>query len=638
MNKSSKFYYWLGALLILVSTRPAVAIDTVPLSEEGGTTPPPAATSSSPVVWEITVREGGAWQAEGNATIAPQGNAGGSLRAGDQLASLAEQLRRAGLFAHGPVVQFEIAGRVESSQSFTLTLPCNPSTGYIWQPSLAADTPLRVSQTPVSIISQSNLRGAPAFCVFEVQATAEGMGRLAMMHRRPWLPDAPVQAIVRVQAAAAGPGLDELAGALSWPVIVQPAQLPQHEPTPASTETTTNDPPSDGQSVQALPSRFNWCEHGVCPPARDQGQCGSCWAFSGVGVMDIVARIARPGAQPDFSEQFLVSCNYRGWGCNGGWIALDMFVDRRVWHQPMAGPVAERFFPYAAQDLPCGGPYPQSWQGRAWGYAGPSNGIPTPDQIKQAVYRYGPLDVAVYAGYAFGYYTGGVFQTNEAPSERAINHGVVLVGWDDAGGYWIIRNSWGPYWGEHWSGQRRNGDNGYMRIKYGISNIGYAAAYLDGARLFNRRAFFPMVRERTGDNGMYPVPNGDFEALGPWVIQGGGNYIEWARSGRYAAALWSSLRSSTSVIRQAVTVPPQASTLRYWYYLCPAPGSTRVRLGNAVLKTYSAPSGSWCTGWQQETLNIQSYRGQRLELAFEFTKSGDSNWVAFSVDDVVFMR
>lgn len=65
MNKSSKFYYWLGALLILVSTRPAVAIDTVPLLEEGGTTPPPAATSSSPVVWEITVREGGAWQAEG---------------------------------------------------------------------------------------------------------------------------------------------------------------------------------------------------------------------------------------------------------------------------------------------------------------------------------------------------------------------------------------------------------------------------------------------------------------------------------------------------------------------------------------------------------------------------------------------
>ena len=382
MNKSRKFYYWLGALLILASTRPAVAIDTVPLSEEGGTTPPPAATSSSPVVWEITVREGGAWQAEGNATIAPQSNAGGSLRAGDQLASLAEQLHQAGLFAHGPVVQFEIAGRVESSQSFTLTLPCNPSTGYIWQPSLAADTPLRVSQTPVSIISQSNLRGAPAFCVFEVQATADGIGRLAMIHRRPWLADAPVQAIVRVQAAAAGPGLDELAGALSWPVIVQPAQLPQHESTPASAEAMTNDPPSDGQSVQALPSRFNWCERGVCPPVRDQGQCGSCWAFSAVGVMDIVARIARPGAQPDFSEQFLVSCNYRGWGCNGGWIALDMFVDRRVWRQPMAGPVAERFFPYAAQDLPCGGPYPQSWQGRAWDTQ--DQGTECPHQIKSS--------------------------------------------------------------------------------------------------------------------------------------------------------------------------------------------------------------------------------------------------------------
>jgi hypothetical protein len=76
--------------------------------------------------------------------------------------------------------------------------------------------------------------------------------------------------------------------------------------------------------------------------------------------MDIVARIARPGAQPDFSEQFLVSCNYRGWGCsNGGWIALDMFVDRRVWHQPMAGPVAERFFPYEAKDLPAVAPTPK---------------------------------------------------------------------------------------------------------------------------------------------------------------------------------------------------------------------------------------------------------------------------------------
>ncbi len=242
----------------------------------------------------------------------------------------------------------------------------------------------------------------------------------------------------------------------------------------------------------------------------------------------------------------------------------------------------------------------------------------------------------MYAGYGFGYYAGGVFQTNEAPYENAVNHGVVLVGWDDAGGYWIIRNSWGPHWGEHWSGQRRNGDNGYMRIKYGVSSIGYAAAYLDGVRLFNRRMFFPVVRGQTANNGMYPVPNGDFEALGPWVMQGGADYFEWAHSGRYAAGLWSSRRSSTSVIRQSVTVPPQASTLRYWYSLCPAPGSTQVRLGNTVLKTYSAPSG--CTPWQQEILNVQSYRGQRLELAFEFTKSGDSNRVAFLVDDIAFMR
>jgi C1A family cysteine protease len=93
--------------------------------------------------------------------------------------------------------------------------------------------------------------------------------------------------------------------------------------------------------------------------------------------------------------------------------------------------------------------------------------------IKQAVYRYGAARCSVYAGRAFGITQAGFSKPTKHIGESD-QSGVVLVGWDDAEGYWIIRNSWGPYWGEHWSGQRRNGDNGYMRIKYGISNIGYA--------------------------------------------------------------------------------------------------------------------------------------------------------------------
>jgi len=71
-------------------------------------------------------------------------------------------------------------------------------------------------------------------------------------------------------------------------------------------------------------------------------------------------------------------------------------------------------------------------------------------------------------GSAFDYYGGGVFQTNETCTD-VVNHAIVLVGWDDNQGIWILKNSWGPYWGE----------SGYMRIKYGTSLVGYSANYVN---------------------------------------------------------------------------------------------------------------------------------------------------------------
>ena len=95
--------------------------------------------------------------------------------------------------------------------------------------------------------------------------------------------------------------------------------------------------------------------------------------------------------------------------------------------------------------------------------------------LKQAIYDYGPVSAAICVGYAFHYYDGGVFDTDETsscPPGNPVDHGVVLVGWDDnrgSSGAWLLKNSWGPYWGE----------DGYMWIEYGISNVGYGAAYVD---------------------------------------------------------------------------------------------------------------------------------------------------------------
>lgn len=114
------------------------------------------------------------------------------------------------------------------------------------------------------------------------------------------------------------------------------------------------------------------------------------------------------------------------------------------------------------------GPYNHPYLLNSWEYIGNSYSIPTVTQIKQAIFSYGPVSVGIYVNPAFQSYSGGIFNVSE---NKTINHGVVLVGWDDSqgkNGVWILRNSWGSDWGE----------NGYMRIEYGCSNVGYAANYV----------------------------------------------------------------------------------------------------------------------------------------------------------------
>jgi len=98
---------------------------------------------------------------------------------------------------------------------------------------------------------------------------------------------------------------------------------------------------------------------------------------------------------------------------------------------------------------------------------GNSSSVPSSTAIKNAIHTYGPVAVAVCVDSAFQNYSGGIF----APTKpcRNVNHGVVLTGWDDANQYWIMRNSWGTSWGE----------SGYMRIRWGASQIGYAASYVE---------------------------------------------------------------------------------------------------------------------------------------------------------------
>jgi C1A family cysteine protease len=221
--------------------------------------------------------------------------------------------------------------------------------------------------------------------------------------------------------------------------------------------------------TKSLPSRFDWRDSSGTTPIRNQGGCGSCWAFATVGPLECNIKI-KDGITTNLSEQWLVSCNSEGWGCNGGWFAHD-------YHQWKTDPcggtgaVMEADFPYTASDDPCDCPYPHEYFIDDWAFVGNGSSIPPVDNIKQAIMDYGPVSVAVCANSAMQAYGGGIFDGCE---NGTINHAVVLVGWDDdqgTDGVWFMRNSWGGTWGEL----------GYMRMPYDCSYIGYAACFVEYA-------------------------------------------------------------------------------------------------------------------------------------------------------------
>jgi hypothetical protein len=228
--------------------------------------------------------------------------------------------------------------------------------------------------------------------------------------------------------------------------------------------------PMESGGGRGLPDSFNWCDLGGCTPIRNQGGCGSCWAFAAVGPVECNILI-RDGHSVDLSEQWLVSCTDAG-SCDGGWHteAFEYFLEDGP-TDPCGdnGAVLEQYFPYVAWDAPCECPYPHDYFLNRWALIGQGNNVPPPFFIKQAILDHGPVAVALSVNSAFQAYNGGVFNSN---SDGQINHAVTLVGWDDnqgAAGVWYLRNSWGTGWGE----------DGYMRIEYGCSQVGYAAAYVD---------------------------------------------------------------------------------------------------------------------------------------------------------------
>lgn len=215
-------------------------------------------------------------------------------------------------------------------------------------------------------------------------------------------------------------------------------------------------PDSSFRMAANLPKHLDWRDvRGTnwITPVKDQGPCGSCWAFSSVGTMEsvIAIRAKNPALALDLSEQSVLSCS--AGTCDGWWMrpAADFLRT--------SGVVDEACLPYTAEDSGLCSDRCEDWLDRVWKIDRWQSVPNDVNAIKSALNQQ-VLTIAFDVYTDFYYYTGGVYE--HVWGEYEGGHAGVLVGYDDVEHAWIVKNSWNTTWGEE----------GYFKILWGDSGVG----------------------------------------------------------------------------------------------------------------------------------------------------------------------
>lgn len=233
---------------------------------------------------------------------------------------------------------------------------------------------------------------------------------------------------------------------------------PDPETLEQRSQTSASRAASAGITAIGAPAAYDWRNTGgrnFVTPVKDQGGCGSCVAFGTTAAVEAKLRIQRgnPSLAVDLSEASLFFCIGPGSGasCAGGWYmtpAMDGYKN--------TGVPDEACFPYTDHQQSCG--QCTDWQGRALKIGG-WHTIGAIADMKAWISANGPLATCFTVYNDFFSYKSGIYR--HVTGGVAGGHCVCVVGYDDAGGFWICKNSWGTGWGE----------GGFFCIAYGQCGI-----------------------------------------------------------------------------------------------------------------------------------------------------------------------
>lgn len=220
----------------------------------------------------------------------------------------------------------------------------------------------------------------------------------------------------------------------------------------------------------AAPAKLDWSNQGGTSAVKDQGSCGSCWAFSATEGIESGVFMTTGTMPPPLSTQQIISCDKSDLGCQGGDLPTAFNYVKNS-----GGIDTNQDYPDTSHIWGVGGvckAHKNVVQVQGWKYAVPPCNYGAcknqdEDGLKAALAAHGPLSVCVNAN-TWDSYSGGVYGTYGLCSgaNNQLDHCVQLVGYDTTAAtpFWKVKNSWNTDWGE----------NGFIRLAMGVNACGIA--------------------------------------------------------------------------------------------------------------------------------------------------------------------